>query len=244
MTLNVDTSSITARILFINSSPDGDGLTEGLMNKAIEGAQSVRCTDTWTYEFKGKEMYPCKGCVEYCLKHNKCVIKDALHELINEWLKADGVVWCVPIYSFGTPTQVRSFIDRFGEMIFQSRWPERLPWWRFAKPIGTIVNGNSDHGGLEFETLGLISHYILINTIHVPGDELNSSSGVIGRYGDGEGIEDQPEVLEAAFGMGKRVAEMAKFLKAGKLSLASSLPDVYWCSTDNYLNSMRPAAEG
>jgi multimeric flavodoxin WrbA len=239
----VDIRSVPARILFINGSPDKQDRTEGLLQRAIEGARSLGNVDVQVYDFLGKEMYPCKGCVEYCLKNTRCVSKDSLHELIDEWLKADGVIWGMPVYSFGTPVQVRSFIDRFGEQIFQSRWQERLPWWRFAKPVGTILEGSDQHGGLEFEALGLFSHYILINAFHVPGDSLRSSSGVIGRYADGETLADQPQVLQEAYRLGVRVVETAKLLLTGKYALASSLPDVYWCSKEDYKRAARPVAD-
>jgi len=236
----VDINSVPVKILFINGSPDKQDKTEGLLEKAIEGARSLKNVETKVYEFVGKEMLPCKGCVEYCLKNLKCVHKDSLQELIGEWLQADGIIWGMPVYSFGVPSQVRSFIDRFGEMNFQAKWVERLPWWRFIKPIGTIVNGSSQHGSMEFETMGLMAHYILINAIHVPGDTLQSDLGVIGRYGEGESLKDRPEYLESAYRLGLRVTEMAKFLTVGKLSLASALPDVYWCSKSDYTKTERP----
>jgi multimeric flavodoxin WrbA len=238
--MELDTSGLPVKILFINASPDQEDHTTGLLQKGIEGAASLGNVETSIYEFKGKEFYPCRGCDEYCLKNKHCVIKDSLHDLISHWLQADGVVWGVPVYSYGTPTQIRSFIDRFGEQIFKALWPDRLPWWRFATPVGTIASSSGEHGSMELEVMGLISHYILINALHVPGDGLDASLGVIGRYADGERTEDQPQTLEDAYRLGVRVTEMARYLKVGKLSMASSLPDVYWCSKETYITADRP----
>lgn len=239
----VDINNIPVEILFINGSPDKKDHTEALIEKAIEGAQSLGSVGIEVYEFMGKEMYPCKGCVEYCSKNQRCVFIDALFELTEMWLKADGIVWGMPVYSYGVPSQTRSFIDRFGEMNFQTKWPNRIPWWRYAKPIGTILNGSNQHGNIESEALGLIAHYVLINAIHVPLDTLQSDLGVVGHFGDGETLEDKPELLRSAYRVGVRVAEMAKFLTVGKLSLASSLDAIYWCSKGDYTKAEKPVKE-
>ena len=77
----VDIKDVPVRILLINASPDQQDHTEGLVACALEGARSVGNVETDLYEFMGKEFYPCKGCVEYCLKHTQCVIKDSMAEL-------------------------------------------------------------------------------------------------------------------------------------------------------------------
>ena len=236
----IDINEVPVRILLINASPDNQDHTKGLIECALEGAKSVGNVETELYEFMGKEFYPCKGCAEYCLKHTKCVTKDAMAELAEAWTKADGVIWGMPIYAFGTPSQPRSFIDRFGEMIFQTKWPERAPWWRFATPVGQILNGPSDHGSFDMEAVGVMSHQILVNAIHVPGDNLASDLGVLGRFNEGETLADRPDLQESARRMGVRVTEMAKFLTIGKLSLADALDEVYWCAKGDYTKSAKP----
>jgi multimeric flavodoxin WrbA len=237
----IDLKDIPVRILLINASPDKQDHTAGLIDCAREGVQSLENVETELYEFTGKEFLPCKGCVEYCLKHTKCVIKDAMAELAVSWTKADGIIWGIPLYAFGTASQPRSFIDRFGEMNFQAKWPDQKPWWRFSTPVGQIISGPSDHGGFDMEALGVMSHQILINAIHVPGDNLASDLGVLGRFDADETVADRPDLQEAARRLGVRVTEMAKFLSVGKLAVADALDEVYWCAKGDYTTAAKPA---
>jgi multimeric flavodoxin WrbA len=236
----IDIASVPVKILFINTSPLEKDHTYRLVEESIKGARSLENVEIDTFEFHGKEIKHCQGCVEYCFKKLACVHRDDLMALGRKWLACDGMVWASPVFTFGVPASVRGFIDRFGELNFQARWTHRLPWWRYNKPTGTIVTGSANSSFVEMEGLGLIEHFVVINNIPLSGDTPECDVAVVGKFKEGESADDQPDLLRQAFALGKRVTEMSKFLTVGKMALASSLPDHYWPSKENYIDTVRP----
>lgn len=221
---------VPVRILLINASPRGRNNTAWLIEKAAAGAQSVGNVEIEQFDFKGKKMNPCTGCTPYCEKNKVCVHDDDFAELTEKWLRADGIIWGMPVYTFGPPAQVRSWMDRFGEVFFQNARDKGRPLLRFAKPTGVMVQGSSRFGGQEIAAQAMLQHIIMEDCIPVSGDMPPSDQGVLAQVVDKTTPENDQDLLHAAYRMGVRVAEMTKIVKVGKLSLASALPDVYWYS--------------
>lgn len=62
---------------------------------------------------------------------SKCVIKDDMTELIEQYIKADLIVWSFPLYYFGMPSKIKAFLDRM--------LPTNLPYMDINQ------NGTSGH---------------------------------------------------------------------------------------------------
>ena len=102
----------------INGSHRKDGNTAQLLEKALEGIKSV-CSDA---EIESVNLYDvpfngCKSCFA-CKKINgrhygKCVYKDDFKPILEEIVRADGVILGSPVY-FGDGSGVmRCFLERF-----------------------------------------------------------------------------------------------------------------------------------
>jgi multimeric flavodoxin WrbA len=236
-------ADIPVTILLINASPRAHSNTGWLIDKAQEGALSVGGVETDVFSFKGKQMGPCKGCTPYCEKNKTCITEDSFQELTAMWLRADGIVWGMPVYTFGPPAQTRAWMDRFGEIFFQNSRNKGRPLLRFLKPTGILVQGSSRFGGQEITAQSMLEHIVLEDCIPVSGDMPPDDQAVLAQVVDKTSPGDDARLLQAAYRMGVRVAEMTKIIKAGKLAVASSLPDVYWYSKKQLGDVELPARE-
>jgi multimeric flavodoxin WrbA len=233
-------NEVPIRMLFINASPRPRSNTSWLIDRAVAGAQSVGNVDTEVFNFKAKVMNPCNGCTPYCEKNKRCVHQDAFEELTAMWLRADGIVWGMPVYTFGPPAQARAWMDRFGEIFFQNMRDKHMPLLRFMKPTGVIVQGSSRFGGQEITAQSMLEHIILEDCIPVSGDMPPDDQGVLAQVIDKTTPENDTALLHAAYRMGVRVAEMAKLIKVGRLAIAGSLGDEYWYSKTKLGDIERP----
>lgn len=90
----------------------------------------------------------CRGCFACWTKTpGKCVIKDDMAEILEQYIKADLIVWSFPLYYFGMPSKIKAFLDRM--------LPTNLPYMDMNQ------DGTSRHP-LRYD----LSHqrYILVST--------------------------------------------------------------------------------
>jgi multimeric flavodoxin WrbA len=239
----VSLNDVPIKILLINASPRGKSNSKYLIEAAKEGIATMENVEIEQFNFWGKKMAQCKGCVEYCHKNKECVIKDDFQQLTEMWLRADGIIWASPVHTFGPPALVRAWMERFGEIFMQNVRDKGYPFLRFAKPTGIMVQGSSRFGGQETTAQALQEHVIMEDCIPVSGDFPHSDQAVLGQVIDKQPASTNEELLHASFRMGIRVVEMTKLLKLGKLAIASSLPDEYWYSTTSIGEVERPVKE-
>jgi multimeric flavodoxin WrbA len=95
------------KILAISCSPNKDGNTVTLLNKALEGAKKDGA-EVELFSAAGKDIKPCDAC-RAC---GKCVVKDDVTPLLEKMLAADGIIFGAPIYFYGMAAQAKAIIDR------------------------------------------------------------------------------------------------------------------------------------
>ena len=213
-------------VLGINGSPrDGNSLF--LLKEALQAAREVEREriQTEEYSFRGKKFDPCVGCFR-CVEDKslgECVIKDDFQHLRDLWLKADVILYSVPVYHVGIPGQVKCFIDRLGNTI--NRY-YRLTSPRFLKVIGAIAQGTHFAAGQELAVTFLLHHAVLKNCLPVSGDGWESYLGACGwtrtdrskeaikKLHEG-GDPDAEVAVKSSRSLGKRAAELALILRAG-----------------------------
>jgi multimeric flavodoxin WrbA len=227
---NIKINDVPVKILCINGSPRGRSNSQWLIDRAIQGALSQGNVEIETFNIRGKKIAPCSGCIEYCAEHKDCIHEDDFDKLTEMWLRADGIIWAVPVYTFSPPSQVRAWMDRFHELVFQHTRANGGPLARFAKPTGVIVQGSSRFGGQEITAQSMAEHITMMGCIPVSGDMPHSDQAVLGQVIDKTTPEHEDGLLKDSFRMGVRVVEMTRLVKLGKLALAGSLPDAYWPS--------------
>ena len=213
-------------ILGINGSPrDGNSLF--LLKEALQASREVdpERVQVEEYSFRGKKFNPCVGCFR-CVEEKslgECVIKDDFQRLRDLWLKADVILYSVPVYHVGIPGQVKCFIDRLGNTI--NRY-YRLTSPRFLKVIGAIAQGTHFAAGQELAVTFLLHHAVLKNCLPVSGDGWESYLGACGwtrtdRSKDAirklheAGEADAEVAIRSSRSLGKRAAELALILRAG-----------------------------
>ena len=167
-------------VLGINGSPrEGNSLF--LLKEALQASREVdqEKVAVEEYSFRGKKFGPCVGCFR-CVEDKslgECVIKDDFQHLRDLWLKADVILYSVPVYHVGIPGQVKCFIDRLGNTI--NRY-YRLTSPRFLKVIGAIAQGTHFAAGQELAVTFLLHHAVLKNCLPVSGDGWESYLGACG----------------------------------------------------------------
>lgn len=103
------------KILVLNGSPRGNrGNTSQLVDLFLEGVISVFPTiEINKVELYKKDIKHCLGCFSCWTKTpGKCVIKDDMENLIEEYLSSDLIIWATPVYHYGMTSILKNFIER------------------------------------------------------------------------------------------------------------------------------------
>ncbi len=204
------------KIVGICGSPHKKSSTVEYVRKALEAAESVGNVTTTLIELAGKELKPCMGCkTDKC--YGKCRINDAMHEFYPLLREADGIIIGSPSY-FGTfSAQLKIFIDRL-------RVLRHTDFQLCNKVIGTVAVAGRRHGGQEITNLDLVQAMMRHNTIIVNDGTAVCQLGATGwshTFDDpGSKVDDDAYGLETSVGVGRRVAEIAKVIKASGLQKA------------------------
>lgn len=218
---------MNVRILGIVGSPRKGHNTEIMVKEALRGAKSAVNVETELYSLAGKRINPCRSCFE-CVKAKKCVVSDDFQVFADKYLEADGLIIGSPVYHSSITAQLKAALDRLGSSLC-GRYDMKFP--RFCKAGGAVVQGASRWGGQEYAVDFIVRHLLLLRNIPVVPDLLLSESpGASGRAPDYKvaSMMKNQQALKVAFNLGRRVAEMSKILKAGRLALKDKLPKEYF----------------
>ncbi len=221
-------------ILGISGSPR-PGNSEFLLDRALNSAfevdpASIECLK---YSFRGKKFAPCLSCFRCGERGGECVIKDDFQEARDLWLRADAVIYSVPVYHMGLPGQLKCFIDRLGNSLFgryRHLFPpgvDSLP--RHLKVIAGIAQGVHLCSGQEHALTDIVNHALLMQCLPVAGDMWEAYIGAAGWTANDidrsalarqfrEDRENARILVKAANDIGRRVAETALVLRAGVLA--------------------------
>lgn len=223
----IDGSDI--RVLIINCSPRKNNNSAKFVAAAVDGVTSLGASSV-VIDLAGKTYDHCReSCKAYHVRTGNCIIDDDLHEISNEWNRADGVIYVAPLFHMGMPSAMYAIISRLGATVF-GHSQGQVP--RLLKAGGSIVHGNTHYGGQELLMEYLNAHLLLMNCVPVTSDMPESYIGV-GAQVDKQGNIDRSDViLESSFMLGVRVVETAKILNEGKKALASELPEEYHYDRD------------
>ena len=233
----MELSDIQVRVLGIVGSPRKNSNSLILAKEAMKGAKEVSDIETEVYEVYSKSIAPCKSCYG-CTKLHYCVQKDDFDEYFEKWLRADGVIYSVPVYVTGLPANVKALIDRTSP-VYLSRYPRNN---RPTKVYGIITQAAIPMGGQEAALYDLVrvAHFFRC-IVASPDRELGSVVG--GAVGHCEGsiekgsIAKDQRALEMAKSLGRRVAELAKITKWGAWVMRErrKLPKEYYVILDDGL---------
>ncbi len=201
------------RILGVMGSPRSRGSSALMLESALDGARSVSGIEVAEFHFSGRRFLPCIGCMA-CAQDARCRLQDDFDEFLEEWLRADGLIYSVPVYHAGIPALLKAALERLGNVMF-SYYGRRLP--AFLKVGGVLAQGTSRYGGQELAINSLIQHLLLMNCLPVSADIPGCYLGAAGHAPtvDRGSIAADTTALEAAHDTGRRVAEVAAIVRSG-----------------------------
>lgn len=188
-----------------NSSFLLDQAMRSVEQRAVELGEDIKIE---TCTIRGKKLSGCLMC-DGCINDGVCLIKDDFAPLQEQWLRADVVIYSVPVYHMGVPAQLKAFLDRLGNSAFgryQQIFGERmvtLP--RPMKVIGCIAQGMHSSSGQENTILQIVNHALITGCIPVTGDMWESYVG-----GGGWTLnDDSRDALEKQYAAGEESARVA-----------------------------------
>ena len=119
------------KLIAINGSPRKNWNTAQLLQKAIQGAESVgsetEIVNLYSLNFKG-----CTSCFACKIKnreHGICAMKDDLSPILEKVKTADAIIFGTPIYYMNFSSGMIAFIERFffSNTIYSEEIPSVLP---------------------------------------------------------------------------------------------------------------------
>ncbi len=215
------------KILGISGSPRREGNTEILVREALRGAGEMAGVEAVFLGLSGKKIGHCTGCLACERQKRFCVMKDDFGEFFKGYMEADGIIMGSPVYHLSISSGLKAAIDRLGQSMF-AIYRGKLP--RLCKVGGAIAQGASLYGGQEYALQFMANHFILENCLFVSGDRPQSKMGVpASTLGDSTrgSIRKNEGALRMSRTLGRRVAEMAKIVKAGLAQMAGELGPEY-----------------
>ena len=111
------------KILVFNGSPKKDKSdTMHLTRSFLTGMNDIRENDVHIIDVIDKKIEYCTGCFECMNNGGKCIHSDDMHDILNEILQSDILVFSFPLYCYGMPAPLKALMDRtlpLGSMAMQ-----------------------------------------------------------------------------------------------------------------------------
>ena len=99
-------------ILVLRASGNRRGSSAMLADEFARGAREAGHVVT-DYDILAKEIKPCRGC-NACGMAGPCVLKDDYEKELKGLIRAaDMLVFAMPVYYYGWPSQAKVIVDRF-----------------------------------------------------------------------------------------------------------------------------------
>ena len=214
------------KALGVCGSPIKGGNTEVFLHEALKAAEEINGVSTELITLAGKDIKDCRHC-NWCLSKQEegkfCAIKDDMVEIYPKILGADVLLLASPVYSTRLSGYLACFIDRFRCFAVGNIYRGKLE----NKLGGALAVGWLRNTGIETTLLSIHSAFLAYGMIPIgPPHGLGSPYGAVGLSSEGGTGKFNPEeklgVLKDEYGLAgarrlaKRIAQVAKLLKAGE----------------------------
>jgi multimeric flavodoxin WrbA len=216
-------------VLGICGSPVKGGNTEAFLAECLKASEAEGDVETKLISLAGKNIKDCRHCNWRWKKQEEnkfCVQQDDMQEIYEAMLEADAVLFASPAYIGRLTGYMACMTDRLRAFIFGNIYHGRLK----NKVGGALTVAWGRNSGLETTLLSLMSAIFILEMIpvvplHGPGSIFGaagvSSEGGTGKFNreDKLGVLKDEYGLTGARGLGKRIVEVTRLLKAGELAL-------------------------
>lgn len=185
---------MSMKLLVIKSSHRKHSNSNLLAGQAANAAREYGA-EVEEIDLRELTIFPCDGC-DGCVRTRKfCVLQDDMQTLYPKFLEADALLLASPIYWFMYSAQLKLMIDRWYGL-----FNNREDFLR-GKPVGIILT----YGDSDPYTSGAI------NAIHAFESmcrylKAPLAGFVYGTANDAGASENQPELIQAARELGKKLA--------------------------------------
>ena len=199
------------KILGICASPRRKSSYTALQ-AALQEAEKEEGVEVELVELRARTIKPCIHCNK-CLRDesDRCtVFEDDMTELYNKFYEADGVIIASPVYEMSITAQLSAFFSRF-----RSAWMISVkdPYFFMKKVGAAIAVGGTRNGGQEFAIQTILNFYNTQGITICNGGSGIYSGAALWSPGDGSQKMDDPDGIENAKALGKKVAIMSKIMK-------------------------------
>ena len=199
------------KVLGISGSPRR-GATDLSVRKALEAAATVPGVETRFISLAGKTIKPCVNC-DYCLRNRKlCRIQDDMATLYDQIIWADAYIVGSPVYNMTISGQLQTFFNRWRPLhhVHKGLLNDRVG--------GAIAVGGSRNGGQELTASTLVHMFLSRGMVVVGGGDFNCYGGayVVSHDRLAKGAEEDEIGMDSVRRLGRRVAQLAAWIKAGQ----------------------------
>lgn len=215
-------------ILGICGSPVKGGNTEAFLRECLKATEAEGDVQTKLISLAGKEIKDCRHC-NWCLRkqeENKfCAQQDDMQEIYEAMVEANAVLLASPAYIGRLTGYMACMVDRLRAFVYGNLYRGRLK----NKVGGALAVAWGRNSGMETTLLSLMSAIFMLGMIpvvplHGPGSIFGaagvSSEGGTGKFNreDKLGVLKDEYGLAGARGLGKRLVEVTRLLKAGGMA--------------------------
>lgn len=191
---------MTKRLLVLIGSPRRDGNTAALADAVRRGAETVgtQATVRFLDDHITGFLRDCRSCRG---PDGECTIPDRYRSLLfDDFLPADGVAFCSPIYWYGLSAQTKAFLDR--TFCYYAKLHPRsaeVARGMMGKRIGLILASEESYPGAA---LGIV-HQMQEFARYTGSDLVDVVRGI--GNARGEVIDDPRAPVAAAEGLGATI---------------------------------------
>jgi multimeric flavodoxin WrbA len=244
----------TARVLGVSASPREHGAISALVQSALLGAGEVDGAETEYVSLAGKRIAPCNGC-EPCLAAGHCVVDDDMQPLYERLIAADALIVGTPAYFGSLSGLCKAFLERIEGLGVSEK--------KLALKVGgAITTAGSRNGGQELAAIAVNAWFHINDMLPVGITSPVAQWGATGNTGfdiedvhrDEIRLTPWPEGLgtparasetimskEVAWLYGRKLATVAKIVKAGVGATGLGMPDrpYGWTMPDEFPPELR-----
>lgn len=162
-------------LLGMSASPRKGGNSEYLLDEALDVARTFDKADVQVerVSLAGMRMSPCLACYGCIDAKGECVVSDDFQAFRDAWLRADAVLYSIPVFAMSIPGQLKCFFDRLANsLIFDETFSSQR-----LKAIGTVAQGMHFSAGQESAIREIANISMLLGCLPVAGESYNGVRG-------------------------------------------------------------------
>lgn len=188
---------MSKQIVILKGSPREQGNSGMLADQVAAGAKEAGA-QVESFFLHGMNIRPCDGC-DFCREMGICAVEDDMQTLYPKLLAADAVVLASPIYWFTYSAQLKTCIDRWYAL-----WNGKNDAFK-GKPVGIVLS----YGDTDLYTSGGINAIHTFETMFrfLRADIAGWVYGSLSDIGD---AQKHPELMQQAYRLGKKLAQMIR----------------------------------